>query len=101
MNYLSGSSFFPTETCRVDNVELSFSRMGASHWCPTRFNNGQLNFPNPEVGGLNACPVLPELYFSVSENFKDFLEGVDNNIKFLEISSHLCHLLLFERSSPG
>ncbi|GFW24213.1 hypothetical protein TNCV_1847721 [Trichonephila clavipes] len=30
MNDLSGSSFFPTETGRVDNVELRSLRMGAS-----------------------------------------------------------------------
>ncbi|GFV59420.1 hypothetical protein TNCV_235761 [Trichonephila clavipes] len=61
----------------------------ASHSRPTRFNNGQLNFPITEVGGANACRVLPELYFSGSENVEDVLEGVDNNINFLEIPSDL------------
>ncbi|GFT01411.1 retrovirus-related Pol polyprotein from transposon 297 [Trichonephila clavipes] len=45
MNDLSGSPFFPTETAHVDNVELEIT----SHWRQTRFNNGQLNLPNPEV----------------------------------------------------
>ncbi|GFT11256.1 hypothetical protein TNCV_1143821 [Trichonephila clavipes] len=79
MNAASGSSFFPSETGRVDNVELRSPRAGTSHWRPTRFNNGQLNFPNPEVGGASACRVLPEPYFSGSENVEDLLAGVDNN----------------------
>ncbi|GFW65958.1 uncharacterized protein TNCV_587841 [Trichonephila clavipes] len=55
MNALSGSSFLPTETGCVDNVELRSPRAGASHWCPTRFTNGQLNFPNTEVQMHAEC----------------------------------------------
>ncbi|GFX44003.1 uncharacterized protein TNCV_4112821 [Trichonephila clavipes] len=89
MNDLSYPSFFPTETGRVDNVEGKFPRAGASQWCPTRFNNGQFNFPSPEVRGTAGLRVLPEVYFSGSEKVEDLLEGFDNNIKFLEIPSDL------------
>ncbi|GFX69787.1 uncharacterized protein TNCV_833641 [Trichonephila clavipes] len=94
MNDLSGPSFFPTETDRVDNVEIRSPRVGTSHWRSTRFNKGQVNLPNPEVGVTNACPVLPELYFSGSENVENFLVGVDNNIKFWEIPSDLARAYL-------
>ncbi|GFU60442.1 hypothetical protein TNCV_4433071 [Trichonephila clavipes] len=47
MNDLNDPSFFPTETGRVDNVEQSFHGQGF-YWRPTRFHNGQFNFPNPE-----------------------------------------------------
>ncbi|GFU95563.1 uncharacterized protein TNCV_3543081 [Trichonephila clavipes] len=33
--------------------------------------------------------VLPEVYFSGSENVNEFLEGIDNQIKLLEIPSDL------------
>ncbi|GFV61238.1 uncharacterized protein TNCV_500301 [Trichonephila clavipes] len=33
--------------------------------------------------------VLPEVYFSVSDNVTEFLEGIDNQIKLLEIPSDL------------
>ncbi|GFV52534.1 uncharacterized protein TNCV_1918521 [Trichonephila clavipes] len=44
---------------------------------------------SPTVGGASGFRVLPELYFSVSENVEEFLEGVENNVKFLEIPSNL------------
>ncbi|GFY19274.1 uncharacterized protein TNCV_4226381 [Trichonephila clavipes] len=84
MNNMSDSSLFPTETGRVGNVEVGYPRAHALQWHPTRFN-----FPNPELRGIAGLGALPEVYFSGSENVEDFLEGIANNIKFLEILSDL------------
>ncbi|GFX69469.1 uncharacterized protein TNCV_380381 [Trichonephila clavipes] len=79
------SSFTPTSLGRKDNVEVGQPpRALAFQLRPTRYN-----FPNPEVGGAAGLRILPEVYFSGSENVEDFLEGVDNNIKFLEITRDL------------
>ncbi|GFY28519.1 uncharacterized protein TNCV_1971721 [Trichonephila clavipes] len=51
---------------------------------PARFN-----FPNPGVGGAAGLGGLPEVYFSGSENVEEFIEGIDNQIKWLEILSDL------------
>ncbi|PRD25087.1 UNVERIFIED_CONTAM: hypothetical protein NCL1_41904 [Trichonephila clavipes] len=41
------------------------------------------------VRGANGFSVLPEEYFSGSENVNEFLEGIDNQIRLLEIPSDL------------
>ncbi|GFX34204.1 uncharacterized protein TNCV_2894111 [Trichonephila clavipes] len=38
---------------------------------------------------VRGFKVLPEVYFSESENVSEFLEGIDNQIKLLEIPSDL------------
>ncbi|GFW02154.1 uncharacterized protein TNCV_4144201 [Trichonephila clavipes] len=43
----------------------------------------------PEVRGAKGFSVLPEGYFSGSENVTEFLEGIDNQIRLLEIPSDL------------
>ncbi|GFS67897.1 uncharacterized protein TNCV_2295411 [Trichonephila clavipes] len=67
----ASSSFIPTPLAHADNR-------------PTKFN-----LYNPEVRGANGFSVLPEVYFSGSENVTDFLEGIDNQIRLLEIPSDL------------
>ncbi|GFW43601.1 uncharacterized protein TNCV_4769531 [Trichonephila clavipes] len=54
------------------------------HWCPMKFI-----LYNPEVRGANGFNVLREVYFSGSENVNEFLEGIDNQIRLLEIPSDL------------
>ncbi|GFU78789.1 uncharacterized protein TNCV_4791751 [Trichonephila clavipes] len=58
----SGSSFFPTPLGHDDNLE---------------------------VGGAAGLSGLPEVYFSKSENVEEFIEGIDNQIKWLEPPSDL------------
>ncbi|GFW81594.1 uncharacterized protein TNCV_2882711 [Trichonephila clavipes] len=81
---MTASSFLPTDLGHEDNVEVGHPRLGALQWRPTRFN-----FPNPEVRDAAGLGVLPEVYFSGSENVDDFIEGVENPIKLLEIPSDL------------
>ncbi|GFU76368.1 uncharacterized protein TNCV_2158751 [Trichonephila clavipes] len=95
----SGSSFTPTPLGHEENVGVGQpSRANALQWHPTRFNS-----PNAEVRGAVGLRVLPEVYFSGSENVDDFIEGIDNHIKLLEIPSDLaCAYLkvhLFRRAS--
>ncbi|GFV32438.1 RNA-directed DNA polymerase from mobile element jockey [Trichonephila clavipes] len=85
----SGSSFLPSDIGHVNSGERVSPMEGVPHWHPTPFANGHLNFPNPEVGGASSFRVLPELYFSGSENVEEFLEGVENNVKFWEMPSNL------------
>ncbi|GFS98947.1 uncharacterized protein TNCV_3896371 [Trichonephila clavipes] len=74
-----GSSFTPTPLGHEDNLGVRHHpRVNTSQWRPSQFN-----FPHPEVGGLQ------EVYFSGSENVEDFIEGIDNQIKLLEIPSDL------------
>ncbi|GFV28697.1 uncharacterized protein TNCV_3986471 [Trichonephila clavipes] len=84
-----GSSFVVSDMGRVNSGERLSPTDGAPHWCPTRYANGHLNFPNPEARGASGFRVLPEHYFSGSENVEEFLEGVENNVKFLQIPSNL------------
>ncbi|GFW00160.1 uncharacterized protein TNCV_2914421 [Trichonephila clavipes] len=91
----SGSSFTPTPLGHEDNLGVRYHPRGNPlQRCPSRFN-----FPHPEVGGAAVLGVLQEVYFSGSENVKDFIEDIDNQIKLLEIPSDLscaylkCHLL--------
>ncbi|GFY22087.1 uncharacterized protein TNCV_3297311 [Trichonephila clavipes] len=46
-------------------------------------------FGDSEVRGANGFSVLPEVYFSGSEYVTEFLEGIDNQIRLLEIPSDL------------
>ncbi|GFT45597.1 uncharacterized protein TNCV_1055511 [Trichonephila clavipes] len=74
------SSFIPTHLAYADN-------QGEGR--PTKFNSY-----NPEVRDTNGFNVLPKVYFSVSENVKEFLEGIDNQIRLLEIPSDLSYAYL-------
>ncbi|GFV70926.1 retrovirus-related Pol polyprotein from transposon 297 [Trichonephila clavipes] len=51
---------------------------------PTRFN-----LYDPEVRSASWFNVLPEVYFSGSENLQGFLEVIDNHIRLLEIPRDL------------
>ncbi|GFU54875.1 uncharacterized protein TNCV_4939911 [Trichonephila clavipes] len=51
---------------------------------PTKFN-----LYDPEVRGTNGFSVLPEVYFSESENVNEFLDGIHNQIQLLEIPSDI------------
>ncbi|GFX89659.1 uncharacterized protein TNCV_3710911 [Trichonephila clavipes] len=72
----------PTPLARADASRDVLPRGGTSQWRPTRFNLYDLEMRN--VRGFN---VWPEVYFSGSENVTEFLEGIDNQIKLLEIRS--------------
>ncbi|GFX75914.1 uncharacterized protein TNCV_2238861 [Trichonephila clavipes] len=72
--YASSSSVNPTPLAHADNQRDVLPR-GISHWRPTRFN-----LCDPEIRSASGFNVLPEVYFSVSENVSEFLEGIDNQI---------------------
>ncbi|GFS78949.1 uncharacterized protein TNCV_4341931 [Trichonephila clavipes] len=87
---MPGSSFTPTPLGHEDNLEVRYHpRAKTLQWRPSRFN-----FPYPEVGGAAGLEGLPEVYFSGSENVEDFIEGIDNQIKLLEIPSDLSRAYL-------
>ncbi|GFS99068.1 uncharacterized protein TNCV_822041 [Trichonephila clavipes] len=68
----------PTPLAHADTSRDVLPRGGTSQWRPTRF---VLYDPRDEK--------RPEMYFSGSENVTEFLEGIDNQIKLLEIPSDL------------
>ncbi|GFX53577.1 uncharacterized protein TNCV_2326921 [Trichonephila clavipes] len=76
----SGSSFNPTPLAHADNLGEGHSRGAPLQYRPKKFN-----LYNPEVRGTNGFSVLPEVYFSGSENDTQFLEGIDNQIRLIEI----------------
>ncbi|GFU79684.1 uncharacterized protein TNCV_4036911 [Trichonephila clavipes] len=80
----SNSSFIPTPLAHADNQGEGHQRGAPLHWRPMKFN-----LYNPKVRGANGFSVLPEEYFSGSENVNEFLEGIDNQIRLLEIPSDL------------
>ncbi|GFT53943.1 uncharacterized protein TNCV_418481 [Trichonephila clavipes] len=80
----SSSSFIPTPLAQADNLGEGHPRGAPLQRRPTKFN-----LYNPEVRGANGFSVLPEVYFSGSENVTEFLEGIDNQIRLLEIPSDL------------
>ncbi|GFW91316.1 uncharacterized protein TNCV_737311 [Trichonephila clavipes] len=80
----SGSFVNPTPLAHADTSRDILARGGTSQWCPTRFN-----LYDPEMRNARGFSVLPEVYFSGSENVTEFLEGTDNQIKLLEIPSDL------------
>ncbi|GFT27744.1 uncharacterized protein TNCV_3571081 [Trichonephila clavipes] len=80
-----GSSFTPTPLGHEDNLGIRYhQRANTSQWRPFR-----VNFSHSEVGGAAGVGGLQEVYFSGSENVEDFIEGIDNQIKILEIPSDL------------
>ncbi|GFS62753.1 uncharacterized protein TNCV_3201941 [Trichonephila clavipes] len=74
----------PTPLAHADASMDVFPRGGTSQWRPTRFN-----LYDPEMRNARGFNVWPEVYFSESENVTEFLEGIDNQIKLLEIPSDL------------
>ncbi|GFW44789.1 uncharacterized protein TNCV_4511031 [Trichonephila clavipes] len=89
---IPGSSFTPTPLGHEDNLDVRHQpRPNALQWCPTRFN-----FPNPKVVCAAELSGLPVVYFYGSENVEEFIEGIDNQIKWLEIPSDLACAYLKE-----
>ncbi|GFW79706.1 uncharacterized protein TNCV_4361321 [Trichonephila clavipes] len=82
----SPSSYFvnPAPLAHADISRDVLPRGGTSQWCPTRFN-----LYDPEMRNARGFTVLSEVYFSGSENVTEFLEGIDNQIKLLEIPRDL------------
>ncbi|GFV86986.1 uncharacterized protein TNCV_2199371 [Trichonephila clavipes] len=74
----------PTPLAHADTSRDVFPRGGTSQWRPTRFN-----LYDPEMRNAREFNVWPEVYFSGSENVTEFLEGIHNQIKLLEIPSDL------------
>ncbi|GFS56866.1 uncharacterized protein TNCV_2660951 [Trichonephila clavipes] len=74
----------PTPVAHADTSRDVLRRGGTSQWRPTRFN-----LYDPEMSNARGFNVWPEVYFSGSENVTEFLEGIDNQIKLLEIPSDL------------
>ncbi|GFU89860.1 uncharacterized protein TNCV_4743011 [Trichonephila clavipes] len=74
----------PTHLAHADTLRDVLPRGGTSQWRPTRFN-----LYDPERRNARGFNVWPEVYFSGSENVTEFLEGIDNQIKVLEIPSEL------------
>ncbi|GFX51623.1 uncharacterized protein TNCV_5013271 [Trichonephila clavipes] len=80
----SSSYVNPTPLAHADTSRDVLPREGTSQWRPTRFN-----LYDPEMRNARGFNVWPEVYFSGSENVTEFLEGIDNQIKLLEIPSDL------------
>ncbi|GFU72509.1 uncharacterized protein TNCV_2424221 [Trichonephila clavipes] len=79
------SSFVnPTTLAHADASRDVLPRGGASQWHPTRFN-----LYDPEMRNARGFNVWLEVYFSGPENVTEFLEGIDKQIKLLEIPSDL------------
>ncbi|GFX69512.1 uncharacterized protein TNCV_380811 [Trichonephila clavipes] len=82
--YASSSSVNPTQLAHAETPRDILPREGISQWRPTRFN-----LYDPEMRNARGFNVLPEVYFTGSENVTESLEGIDNQIKLLEITSDL------------
>ncbi|GFU91110.1 uncharacterized protein TNCV_4924411 [Trichonephila clavipes] len=82
--YDSSSFANPKPLAHADTSRDVHPRGGTSQWRPTRFN-----LYDPEMRNARGFNVWPEVYFSGSENVSEFLEGIDNQIKLLEIPSDL------------
>ncbi|GFT70246.1 uncharacterized protein TNCV_3456911 [Trichonephila clavipes] len=91
----SSSFVNPTPLAHADTSRDVLPKGRASQWHPTLFN-----LYDPEIRNARGFNVRPEVYLSGSENVTEFLEGIDNQIKLLEIPSYLS-CAYFERSSPG
>ncbi|GFS72100.1 uncharacterized protein TNCV_3903931 [Trichonephila clavipes] len=85
----SSSSFIPTPLAHADNLGEGYPRGPRLQRRPTKFN-----LYNPEVRGVNGFSVLLEVYFFGSENVNELLEGIDNQIRLLEIPSDLSRAYL-------
>ncbi|GFU84556.1 uncharacterized protein TNCV_3238651 [Trichonephila clavipes] len=84
----SSSYVNPTPLAHADTSRDVLPRGGTSQWRPTRFN-----LYDPEMSNARGFNVWPEVYFSGSDNVTEFLEGINNQIKLLEIPSDLsCYL---------
>ncbi|GFT41029.1 uncharacterized protein NPIL_437791 [Nephila pilipes] len=46
-------------------------------------------YPNPEIGVGSSLRVLPEIFFSGKENVSEFLDSIDSNASYFEISTNL------------
>ncbi|GFY01135.1 uncharacterized protein TNCV_5076021 [Trichonephila clavipes] len=73
-----------TPLAHADALRDVLPRGGTSQWHPTRFN-----LYDPEMRNARGFNVWLEVYFSGSENVTEFSEGIDNQIKLLEIPSDL------------
>ncbi|GFX45966.1 uncharacterized protein TNCV_2163411 [Trichonephila clavipes] len=80
----SSSYVNPTPLAHADTSRDVLPRGRTSQLRPTRFN-----LYDPEMRNARGFNVWPEVYFSGSENVTEFLEGIDNQIKLLEIPSDL------------
>ncbi|GFU63480.1 uncharacterized protein TNCV_5047191 [Trichonephila clavipes] len=74
----------PTPLTHADTSRDVLLRLRKSQWRSTRFN-----LYDPEMRNARGFNVWPEVYFSGSENVTEFLDGIDNQIKLLEIPSDL------------
>ncbi|GFT20201.1 uncharacterized protein TNCV_4060151 [Trichonephila clavipes] len=90
----ASGSFIPTSLAHTDNLGEGHPRGAPLHWRRTKFN-----LYDPEVRGANGLSILPEVYFSGSENVAEFLEGIDNQIRLFEIPSDLSCAYL--KGHPG
>ncbi|GFW82969.1 uncharacterized protein TNCV_4603961 [Trichonephila clavipes] len=80
-----GSSFNPTPLDHEVNLGVKYHPRGnTSQWHPSQFN-----FHHSKIRGAAGLGGLQKVYFSGSENVEDFIEGIDNQIKLLEIASDL------------
>ncbi|GFT61706.1 uncharacterized protein TNCV_4050601 [Trichonephila clavipes] len=86
----------PTPLAHSDTSRDVLPRGATSQWRPTRFN-----LYDPEMRNARGFNVWPEVYFSGSENVPEFLEGIANQIKVLEIPSDLSCAYLKGHQSPG
>ncbi|GFX69622.1 uncharacterized protein TNCV_1769911 [Trichonephila clavipes] len=73
-----------TPLAHADASRDVLPRGGTSQWRLTRFN-----LYDPEIRNARGFNVWPKVYFSGPENVTEFLEGIDNQIKLLEIPSDL------------
>ncbi|GFX06518.1 uncharacterized protein TNCV_3017521 [Trichonephila clavipes] len=80
----SSSFANPTPLAHADTSRDVLPRGGTSQWRPTRFNLYDLVMRDARE--FNVCP---EVYFSGSQYVTEFLKGIDNQIKLLEIPSDL------------
>ncbi|GFY21136.1 uncharacterized protein TNCV_3991801 [Trichonephila clavipes] len=78
----SSSRVIPTP--HADNQGEGHPRGAPLRWHPTK-----LNLYDPGVRSAKGFSVLPEVYFSGSKNVQEFLQGIQNQIRLLEIPSDL------------
>ncbi|GFX25108.1 uncharacterized protein TNCV_2752831 [Trichonephila clavipes] len=75
---------YPTPLAHADTSRDALPKGGTSQWRPTGFN-----LYDTEMRNARRFNVWSEVYFSGSENVTEFLEGIDNQIKLLEIPNDL------------
>ncbi|GFU79018.1 retrovirus-related Pol polyprotein from transposon 17.6 [Trichonephila clavipes] len=84
---VSGQALFPPTLC-MQGCDRETSGGSRLQLHPVGLSQWRLSFPNPEIGVGFSFRVLPEL-FSGSKNLYEFLECIENNVKFYEIPSNL------------